>query len=100
MIRGASFNSVPDEGILYLGFPAKGSHVAATIGDRKEAIAAPLWYWTIEKNGALLLTDYSGKKQATLDLIEYSPSKVVVRNRGEIIQYERTTKFRRTRRHS
>jgi hypothetical protein len=92
MIRGASFNSVPDEGILYLGFPAKGSHVAATIGDRKEAIAAPLWYWTIEKNGALLLTDYSGKKQATLDLIEYSPSKVVVRNRGEIIQYERTTK--------
>lgn len=92
MIRGASFNSVPDEGILYLGFSAKGNHVAATIGDRKQAIVAPLWYWTIEKNGALLLTDYSGNKQATLDLFEYSPRKVVVRIRGEIIQYERTAK--------
>lgn len=92
MVRGASFNSVPDEGILYLGFPDKGNHVAATIGDRNDAIAAPLWYWAIDESGELVLSDYSGKKLATMELIEYSPSEVVVRNGGKITQYKRTKK--------
>ena len=92
MIRGASFNSVTDEGILYLRFPYDGKHVAATIGDRNDAVAAPIWYWAIGEDGRLVLSDNSGETCASLELIEYSPTAVVVRNRGEIIHYNRKKK--------
>jgi len=92
MIRGASFNSVPDKGILYLRFPDKGNHVAVTIGDRNDMIAAPLWYWAISDKGQLVLTDYSGEKLSTMELIEYSSSEVLIRSRGALTSYKRTKK--------
>ena len=69
MIRGASFNSIPDSGIVYLGFSETGNDVSATLGDRNKELAAPLWYWSIDSSGAMVLTD-NGEVVATLQLID------------------------------
>lgn len=92
MIRGAGFNSIPDSGIVYLGFSETGNTVAATIGDRDGALAAPIWYWTIDSSGALALSDDSGNKEATLELIEFAEGEVTVRNGSQVTHYTRTKK--------
>jgi hypothetical protein len=92
MIQGASFDSIPDSGIVYLGFPKTGNTVAATIGDRNDALAAPLWYWAIDSSGALVLSDYSGKREAAIELIEFKSAEVTVRNGKDVIHYKRTKK--------
>ncbi len=94
MLRGANFSSIPDKGIIYLGFPASGNYVAATVGDRNDALAAPIWYWSIDSKGVLVLTeDDDGRETvAKLDLIMFSNNEVTVRNHGVAIRYRRTEK--------
>ena len=92
MVRGASFNSIPDSGILYMGFPATGNTVAVTFGDRNKSFASPLWYWSIDSTGAIVLSDYSGVREASMELIEFKKDEVTVRNGRELIRYERTKK--------
>lgn len=91
MILGARFESVSDEGLLsFGGFQLSNNYVRVTIGDRNEAIAAPLWYWSIANDGSLKLQDSSGIEMASLELIEYQKSKIIVRNGENIVQYTRT----------
>lgn len=92
MVRGASFRSVPDSGILYMGFSPTGNTVAVTIGERKKSITAPMWYWSIDSSGAIVLSDYTGVRHATMELIKFKQNEVTVRNDREIIRYERTQK--------
>ena len=90
MIRGATFSSIPDSGIVSLGFTTDGNAVGATIGDRRKELTAPLLHWSIDASGALILSEHTGEVVATLELIEFAKGEVTVRKGGEIIRYKRT----------
>ena len=90
MIRGESFQSVPDTGILSMSFPLSGDHVIVVIGDRNDAVARPVYNWFIDSSGKLVLTE-DGITQATLGLISFDDDFIEVWDdfRGGV-KYRRT----------
>ncbi|MCB1077320.1 MAG: hypothetical protein KDM64_05760, partial [Verrucomicrobiae bacterium] len=89
MVRGKEFRSTEDTGVLWMGFPERGNHVAVTVGDRNGWVAGPVYKWSVEKNGKLVFTE-DGEMQDVFELIRFSNDKVeVVHNDQRKVVYDR-----------
>lgn len=89
MIRGYSYELEGRKGFLRFNFPDQGKHVAATIGDLDDAVAAPLWEWQVAKGGSLIIEEYDGSIVVQLNLIKFADDLVTVQIRGNQEQYNR-----------
>ena len=90
MIRGFTFKSLSDDGIVWLGFPETGNRASVSIRTNSGFSLAPVWFWTLQSPDLLVLSNHSGDRRASFELIQFSMNEMTVRVNKKITRYERS----------
>ena len=64
-----------------------GGSVSATIGEKNDRIAAPLWQWRIDDSGRLYVFDDDGADMLILDLLKMDSDRITARNENGYLGY-------------